>query len=231
MVAVGKSLYEMKGSWLRVVAIPIANRGQLMKNIRTLSSILAITLFVSACSTPAAPTVDVVSIQNTSIAAALTIVAETMAAIPTSTPLPTETPTETPTQTPQPTETPAVTETPTAIALATSASGSTDPCDAPLAAGPLGKPTKIKLENNTGAPINVSVYLNLTPFGQCGYRGYTVGKGGAPVITDLPQACYNVFVWINDPNKPTTSSGSGCINNSDQWTFVIKRESVSLQGR
>ena len=77
----------------RAVAIPIANREQLMKNIRTLSSILVITLLVSACSAaPAAvPTVDVVSIQNTSVAAALTIVAETMAAIPTSTPLPTET--------------------------------------------------------------------------------------------------------------------------------------------
>jgi len=207
---------------------------KLMKHIRTLSSVIAITLFVSACSAPATPTVDVVSIQNTSIAAALTIVAETMAAIPTSTPLPTETPTETPTQTLQPTETSAVSavsETPTALALATSAGGSADPCDAPLGADPLGKPTKIKLENGTGAPITVSVYLNLTPFGQCGYRGYTIGKGGAPVITDLPQACYNVFVWINDPNKPTTSSGYGCINNPDQWTFVIKRESVTLQGR
>jgi hypothetical protein len=172
----------------------------------------------------------VVSIQNTSIAAALTIVAETMAAIPTSTPVATSTPTETPTPTLQPTETPAVAETPTAIALATSAGGSADPCDAPLGADPLGRPTKIKLENGTGAPITVSVYLNLTPFGQCGYRGYNIGKGGAPVITDLPQACYNVFVWINDPNKPTTSSGSGCINNSDQWTFVIKRDSVTLQG-
>jgi hypothetical protein len=215
----------------KVAVTPIVNREQIMKHIRTISSIIAFTLFISACSSPAAPTVDVVSIQNTSIAAALTIVAETMAAVPTSTPLPTETPTETPTQTLQPTETPAVTETPTAIALATSASGNTDPCNAPLGADPLGQPTKIKLENNTGAPINVSVYMNLTPFGQCGYRGYNIGKGSAPVITDLPQACYNVFVWINDPNKPTTSSGSGCINNSDQWTFVITRDKVSLQGR
>ena len=222
----------MRRSLRRAVAIPTANREQLMKNIRTLSSILAITLFVSACSAaPVAPTVDVVSIQNTSVAAALTIVAETMAAIPTSTPLPTETPTETPTPTLQPTETPAVSETPTAIALATSSSGNSDPCNAPLAAGPLGKPTKIKLENNTGAPITVSVYLNITPFGQCGFRGYNIGKGGAPVITDLPQACYNVSVFVNDPNKPTKSFGYGCINNPDQWTFVITRDDVKLQGR
>lgn len=206
-----------------------------MKIFRTLSSILAITLFVSACSAAPAvvPTVDVVSIQNTSVAAALTIVAETMAAIPTSTPLPTETPTETPTPTLQPTDTPAiaVSETPTAIALATSASGNSDPCNAPLGADPLGKPTKIKLENDTGAPITVSVYLNITPFGQCGFRGYNIGKGGAPVITDLPQACYNVSVFVNDPKKPTKSFGYGCVNNPDQWTFVITRDNVSLQGR
>jgi len=198
-----------------------------MKKIRTLSSIIALTVFVSACSAPATPTaIDIVSIQNTSIAAALTIIAETQAAIPTSTPLPTETPT----QTPLPTETPAVTDTPTAIALATSAGG-TDPCNAPLAAGPLGKPTKIKLENDTGAPIIVSVYMNLTPFGQCGFRGYNIGKGGAPVITDLPQACYNISVLVNDKDKPTKSFGYGCINNPDQWTFVITRDNVSLQGR
>ena len=188
-------------------------------------------MFVSACSAPATPTaIDIVSIQNTSVAAALTIIAETQAAIPTSTPLPTETPTETPKQTLQPTETPAVTETPTAIALATSAGG-TDPCNAPLAAGPSGRPTKIKLENDTGAPITVSVYMNLTPFGQCGFRGYNIGKKGSTLITDLPQACYNISVLVNDPDKPTKSFGYGCINNPDQWTFVITRDSVSLQGR
>ena len=203
-----------------------------MKKIPALSSIIALTIFVSACSAPATPTaIDMVSIQNTAVAAALTIIAETQAAIPTSTPLPTETPTETPTQTLQPTETPAVTETPTAIALATSAGGNTDPCNAPLAAGPLGRPTKIKLDNDTGAPITVSVYMNLTPFGQCGFRGYNISKKGSTLITDLPQACYNISVLVNDPDKPTKSFGYGCINNPDQWTFVITRDNVSLQGR
>jgi len=202
-----------------------------MKLTRILSLLFTVTLSISACSgATATPTIDVVGIQNTAVAAAFTIIAETQAAIPTITPIP---PTETPTQTPQPTETPigVVTDTPTVAALATSSSGNSDPCNAPLAANPLGKSTKIKLENKTGAPITVSVYLNLTPFGQCGFRGYNIGKGGSPVITDLPQACYNVSVFVNDPDKPTKSFGYGCINNPDQWTFVITRDTVTLQGR
>lgn len=200
-----------------------------MKNNLTLSLIISLAIIISACGAPAAPTIDAVAIQNTAVAAALTIVAETQAAIPTSTPIP---PTETPTQTPLPTDTPVLLATDTPEATATLAgSVNNDPCNAPLAANPLGKPTKIKLENNTGAPIIASVYLNITPFGQCGFRGYNLGKGSSTVITDLPQACYNVSVLVNDPNKPTKSFGYGCVNNPDQWTFVITRDSVSLQGR
>jgi hypothetical protein len=187
----------------------------------------------SACGAQATPTVDVASIQNTAVAAAYTVIAETQAAIPTSTPIP---PTETPTQTPLPTETPVPTETSTvAPGLASTATtvvgGTNDPCNAVLPANPLGQPTKIKLENNTGAPITVSIYMNLTPFGQCGFRGYNLGKIDSVTITDLPQACYNVSVFVNDPKKPSKAFGYGCINNPDQWTFVIEKETISLQGR
>jgi len=204
-----------------------------MKNtLLTLSFIFA--LVVSACGAPATPTVDVVSIQNTAVAAAFTVIAETQAAIPTSTSIPA---TETPTQTPLPTETPVSTETPTTApgleptATLVITGGNTDPCNAPLPSGLLGKPTKIKLENNTGAPITVSIYLNLTPFGQCGFRSYNLAKIDSVTITDLPQACYNISVYVNDPKKPSQAYGYGCVNNPDQWTFVIKDESVSVEGR
>lgn len=201
---------------------------------KSLFPILCVLAFVvSACGAPATPTVDSLSIQNTAVAAAFTVIAETQAAIPTLTPIPA---TATSTQTPLPTETPFPTETPTAgldatATVAAASGGNTDPCNAPLPSGPLGQPTKIKLENNTGAPITVSIYMNLTPFGQCGYRGYNLGKNDAITITDLPQACYNVGVFVNDPNKPSKAFGYGCINNPDQWTFVINKDSVSLQGR
>jgi len=180
---------------------------------------------------------DVAAIQNTAVAAAMTIVAETQAAVPTSTSVPA---TDTPTQTQIPTDTPVllVTETPTtldtAIATATSvvsAGGNTDPCNTPLTISPHGDPTKIRLWNQTNAPILASIYLNKTPFGECGFRGYNISKGGAVTITDLTQACYNISVFINDPKKPSKVFGYGCINNSDQWTFVINKDTASLQGR
>jgi len=200
-----------------------------MKNNHTPLIVLIFALILSACRAPATPTIAAADVQNTALAAAFTIVAETQAAIPTNTSVP---PTETPTQTPQPTDTPALvaTESPTATQVA-QAGGNSDPCNAPLKSNPLGRSTRIKLENQTGAPIIVSLYLNLTAIGECGFRGYNVGKNGSTTITDLVQGCYNASVLVNDANKPTKSFGYGCINNPDQWTFVIKRDNVTLQGR
>jgi hypothetical protein len=192
---------------------------------------LVSTLLVNACSgAPATPAINAVDVQNTAVAVAFTIVAETQAAIPTNTLPPTLTNTPIPTETPIPTATLLVTETATAVILPTTASGA-DPCDKALTYSPSGTPTKIKLENKTGAPITASIYMNLTPFGECGYRGYNIPAGGAVNITDFVYACYNVSVFVNDPNKPTKSFGYGCINNPDQWTFVITREQVVLKGR
>lgn len=195
---------------------------------------------VSACGAAPAvvPTTDPANVQNTAIAAAFTVVAQTQAALPTATPTtpPTATPTET--QTPAPTNTPvvAVTETletsPTVVAtLPPATSGGSDPCNKPLTTISGGKPAKIKVQNNSGAPVTFSLYLNKTAFGDCGYRGYVLIKDGSTLITDLIQGCYNVSVFVNDPKKPTKSFGYGCINNPDKWTFFISRESVILQGR
>jgi len=82
----------------------------------TLSYLLLLTLLVSACGAPAntTPTLDVISIQNTAMAAAFTLIAGTQAALPTNTALP---PTEAFTQTPLPTDT--LAPSPTLDALAT----------------------------------------------------------------------------------------------------------------
>jgi len=202
-----------------------------MKLTNTLPLFFAIALVVSACGAPATPTIVVEDIQNTAVAAAFTIVAQTQAAIPTATSIP---PTETPTQTPLPTDTPALAPTLEAISTATvsaSSGGNGDPCNKVLQAVSGGRPAKIKLENNTGSPITVSLYLNQTPFGDCGFRGYTLGKGGSTLITDLVIGCYNVSVLVNDSKKPTKSFGYGCVNNPDKWTFQISRVSVVLVGR
>lgn len=195
-----------------------------------ISLLLFIAFLVSACGTPAAPTISAEDVQSTVVAAAFTIVAETQAAIPTNTPIP---PTDTPTATLQPTDTPILpdTETPAPFPTATAqVSNGGDPCNQPLKASPDGRPTKIKLVNKTKAPITLSLYLNITPFGECGYRGYNLGANDAVTITDLTTGCYNVGVFVNDPNKPSKAFGYGCINNPDLWTFEVYADFVKFIG-
>jgi hypothetical protein len=203
-----------------------------MYNIRILSLIITLGILVSACSGQATPTVDPVSVQSTAVAAAVRVLAETQAAIPTTTPIPAS---ETPTQTPLPTDTPTALATDTlapqlevtATMTITSLAGNLDPCNAPLQSISGGKPAKIKIQNDSGAPVSFSIYLNKTPFGDCGFRSYTLGKGDSILITDLIQACYNVSAFINDPKKPTKSFGYACVNNPDKWTFFINRDNIS----
>jgi hypothetical protein len=177
---------------------------------------------------------------NTANAAAFTVIAQTYEARPSEThvppspqasqtPIPTDTALVLPTDTvpPLPTETP--TFEPTITVTVTVAAGG-DPCNAPLKPGAAGKSTKIKIVNKSNAPVTVSLYLNITPFGECGYRGYNLGKGDTTVVTDVPQGCYSVGAYINDAKKPTKSFGYGCINNPDLWTFEIYRDYVKFIG-
>ncbi len=209
-----------------------------MRHIQTFPLLIILALLVSSCGAPAAPTISAADVQTTAVAAAHTLVAQTQAAIPTNTAIP---PTEAPTQAAVPTDTPVLFNTlaadtlvsslPTLQPTATVQSGSgADPCNAALAANPDGRPTKIKIVNRTNGPIVASLYLNLTPFGVCGFRGYNLSKGGAVTITDLVYGCYNVSVFVNDPKNPSKAFGYGCINNPDLWIFEVHPESVKFLG-
>jgi hypothetical protein len=109
-------------------------------------------------------------------------------------------------------------------------SGNADPCNAPLPGNVAGRPTKIRLVNKTNGTLVVSLYLNETPFTECGYRGYNLSKNDATTITDLVQGCYNVGVFVTQGNKKTRAFGYGCINNPDIWTFEIYPETVKFIG-
>ena len=207
-----------------------------MKHFSALT-IVVIALLVSACGAPAAPTMQAVDVQNTAVSAAFTMVAQTQAAIPTDTPLP---PTETPTQTPLPTETPlplptsaTVISSPTTAAVSNNnnASGGTDPCATRVLSAPEGKETIIRIANTTKLAVTLSIYLNETASkGACGYRGYTIGKNDDVVITDLVQGCYNLWAWSENAKGKFYSSGYGCINNSDKWTFEIRESNIKFIG-
>jgi len=195
-----------------------------MSHFKTLLTIVFVAAFASACGAePPPPTMAAADVQNTAVASAFTIVAQTEAAIPTATPLP---PTETPTQTSLPTntalalpQTQAATFTP---ATAANTAGG-DPClTRVLSWSPKGQPARIRIVNTTRAAVTVSVYLNETAdHFECGYRVYNISARGDVIISDLVQGCYNFWAYNNDAKTPVNAQGSGCTNNPDKWTIEI----------
>lgn len=191
-------------------------------------------LVLSACGAPAAPTMNPADVQSTAQAAAMTMVAQTQAAVPTATLVPpTETPTETPL--PLPTDTPAslptlaMTLTFTAVPVSNNSGG--DPCATRILNPAKGKETVIRVVNETKAAVRVSMYLNETAaHGECGYRSFDLSKNNDIVFTDLIQGCYNLWAWSIDNKENVNSGGGGCINNSDKWTFEISANSIKFVG-
>jgi hypothetical protein len=212
-----------------------------MKRFSTITAVV-IALLISACGAPSAPTMQAVDVQNTAVAAAFTMVAETQAAIPTATSIP---PTETPTQTPLPTNTPlplptSATEStlvapalpsPTTASSSNSGSPGVDPCSTRVLSKPEGKETTIRIVNTTKLGVLVSMYLNETAGkGACGYRSFNLAKNNDIVFTDLVQGCYNLAAWSDNVKGKFFSTGGGCINNSDKWTFEIRENTIKFVG-
>ena len=198
-------------------------------SIRTLVPL--ITLLISACGAggaQATPTLNAADIQNTVIAAALTVVAETQAAIPTATPPPptatfTDTPAATSTLPPLPTLDATFTSVPSGI------SGGDDPCINKVLPVLLeGIPVKMRVDNSTKATVSVSVYLQqATPQSECGYRSYTLEPGQFVVINNLIEGCYTLWAWNPDPdNYFIVTNGTSCIDSSGTWAFDITTSSI-----
>ena len=202
-----------------------------MKNFSLLTLLLTITLLISACgapSAPATPTINAVDLQNTVIAAALTVVAETQAAIPTATPPP---PTATFTDTPAATSTlpPLPTLEGTFTSVPSSNSGGDDPCINKVLPSLLeGLPVRMRVDNSTRATVSVSVYLQqATPQSECGYRSYTLEPGQFVVINNLIEGCYTLWAWDPDPdNYFIVTNGTSCIDSSGTWAFDITTSSI-----
>jgi hypothetical protein len=194
---------------------------------RTLFFLLAVVLFLEACAPGgnAAPTPDLAQAQNTAVALAMTMAAQTMAALPTSTPQPTETPSSSPTPSPSPTLAP--TEPPTPTFTATVAAGS---CDKPLSSNPAGIfPKTIVISNQSGGDVILSLWLAPTPFGECGYVGFNLPKGATISTNRLPLGCYSAFAYVTlKDRKYSLSQGGLCFNNTDKWTFIIRPNRILL---
>jgi len=205
-----------------------------LKRFSILAQILVLALTISACgaSPQTVPTINPVDLQSTAVSAALTILAETQASIPTATPIPltatvTDTPVPTNTFIPLPTAGAAITPNPGGN------SDSGDPCINKVLPGKLtGNPIKIRIDNPTKSIINLAVYLQSgNPQGVCGYRGYTLPAQESLVITDLVEGCYSLWAWNPDPKDYfMVTNGTSCLNTSNSWTFdIVPNESIKLR--
>ena len=205
-----------------------------MKWFSILTLILMTMLIISGCGGQATPTVNAVNIPGTVAMVALTMVAETQAAIPTATPPP---PTATITDTPAPTETflPLPTSGETLTPAPNDNSSAGDACvNKVLPASLQGEPVKIRINNTTKAALAISVYLNQSaPQGAqsaCGYRVYNIDPQGFLVINDLVQGCYTLWAWNPDPKDYfIVTNGTTCVDTSDTWVFSISTSSIKLR--
>ncbi len=196
----------------------------------TFGAVLA--LLVSACgSSPAAdavPTTNPVDVQNTAVAMAFTIVAQTQAAIPTNTLVPTLAPTETlvPTNTPELLPTVAVLESPTLVptftpAPTTSGAGN-DNCNKPLTKWQ-GPSASFNVVNETKPKGEIILLMSVaTPFGECGYLNIYSDSFSGPAGT------YSAAAFVNGP-KNFKVFGSFEIKAAG-WKIVVRNETIVALG-
>lgn len=193
-------------------------------------------LLAGACAPQGTPTANPVDIQHTAEAAALTMVAETQAAVPTATLVP---PTDTPSPTLPPSSTPLplpTSSTPGSIptgaptftpqvpqAQATTGSGGgQDNCNQPLTSWQ-GPTASFSIANQTQpeGTIVLSMYV-VTDLGQCGYLIITGDSFSGPVGN------YSAGAFITGKQN-FKAFGSFRITEGN-WAIVVKNDSIEARG-
>jgi hypothetical protein len=194
--------------------------------------LLALTVLLTACGTPAAPTMSPADVQGTAVSAAWTMVAATQAAIPTNTPLP---PTEVPSPTPLPTFTLEPLLIPTLPQLVlptatTAAASDPDNCLKPLNMGEAGPTNPMRIENESGGTIQwMSLNLVENAFGQCGALSYNNIGPGAKKTINIPKGTW--YAWAGISYKDGTSGNSSGtfiirIGDGDLLRIIVKPEVI-----
>jgi len=201
---------------------------------KVLPILLALSVLLSACGTPAAPTMSPADIEATAMSAAVTMIAMTQAAIPTNTPVP---PTETPSPTPLPTFTqqPLVIPTLEQLILPTATTAPSDPnnCLKPLNMGEAGPTTPMRIENNSGGLIEwMSLNLATNQFGQCGALSYNNIKNNGTKVIALPRGTW--WAWAGIKYKDGSSgnaSGSFIVRvgDDDMLRIIVGKESIGAK--
>ncbi len=200
---------------------------------RLLFATITFMLLLSACA-PAVPTVSPGQVQASAVAAASTMIALTVAAVPTNTPVP---PTPLPTDTPQASPTLMALPTLSNPATPTTASGGKDDCNHLFDVGASGPTASLQVNNNTKGSISGSVYLG-TPntFAQCGWISFgQIAKGQSSTIsvplvhTSMGDSCYWASAWVNDPKKQTQPNGGPyCIDSPQKWVLNVNYDKITI---
>jgi hypothetical protein len=193
---------------------------------RILFVTVLLTLLLSACGAAATPTADPASIQASAVAAANTMVALTQAAIPTETPIP-PTPLPSPTELPSPTllalPTLDILASPTFVAAAPpiGATSGSDTCQSPLVAKPGGPQIPVRIINSTKGSIILSLYLQKTSFGECGYRSFNLSANDS-ASTTMPKGCYSAGAFVTEAKKSYRAFGAGCAAGDTKVTVNVR---------
>ena len=191
-------------------------------------------LVLTACGPTPEPTMSPADVQGTAMAAAMTMVAETQAAIPTATPIP---PTEPPTATPFPTNTvPPLnieTLTPTLVqaigVLPTNTTapsvGSNDPCNQPLTSWE-GESAKMYLRNNTKPKGSVILALGFTTeMGECGIISASFSDNATITV---PMGVFWASAFVSG-KKDFKVFGGDVINRTGNHSLWIENERIVLK--
>jgi hypothetical protein len=197
---------------------------------RIIPILIALSVLLSACGTPAALTMSPADVEGTAMSSAWTMVAATQQAIPTATPLP---PTEIPSPTPLPTFTalpPLDLPTLAPLPTATTAAAAGD-CTGALDMGEAGAKHNVRIENQTGSQVNLSLNLykpNL--FGQCGSISYVIAKN-EKVKVGIPSGYWYAYSWVISP--PSTGEVSfylGPSGSTDLLRLILKKDVIAWVG-
>ena len=201
-----------------------------------------IVLALTACGPAAEPTMSPADVQGTAMAAAMTMVAATQAAIPTATPIP---PTDIPSPTPFPTSTlPSLEDHPppadpalpslgvptqgfAVMPTNTTAPsvGANDPCLQPLTKWE-GESAKMYLKNATKPQGTVTIALGFkTPMGECGIIS---SQFTSSTSVTVPMGTFWASAFV-DGKKDFKVFGGDVINRTGNYSLWIENERIILK--
>ncbi len=192
-------------------------------------------LALTACGPEPEPTLSAADVQATAVSAAMSMIAETQAAIPPTPVPPTNTPLSTPTSPPitmlvPPTSLGGALLSPTVIGVIPPTStlpapAGTATCNQPLMKWD-GKSARLSIKNNTKPKGTVTISLFFTTErGQCGYIG---AQFDSSVTLTVPIGSFTAGAFV-DGKKDFKVFGGGVIQNTGNYSLWVENDRIILK--